>query len=379
VAVVVAGLAIAAAAPSPAFATRLDFESDHGGILEGKGMGTGFTHIAKPETGTGYASDFLAIEDGLLRMTTRPGIQWKDANSLVNGLGIGVPAGAAVYTAQTTLIDPPAGTRRYEQGGLWIGDDQDNYAKFVLNSPPSKLRLEFTLELGGERAAIHRVAPPAGSSTSLRLLLRRDVRTRKLGAWYAAGAGPLVELGSIDVPANFGTADPGRAAQHAGIFATHRFATRPLTYLFDDFALLCHSVCDHPVPGDPGPGRIDLEDGGDGSSPWRGAPGQSRFSAAVRGPGRTSLARLRGGIVLRVRCSQACRARSKLGPVRGRSRPPAATRIRVRLAASPRAVRRLRRQTDQTGRRRVRRALRTIVVGPAGQRIRIVRPLIVTL
>lgn len=379
-AVGLAAFAIWAAAPSPASADRLDFESDRGGILDANGQGTGFTHIAEPEAGPGYASEFLEIEGGLLQMTTRPGIQWKAANSLVNGLGIGVPAMAQVYTAQTTLIRPPAGTRRYEQAGLWIGDDQDNYAKLVLNSPPSKLRLEFTLELGGQLAAIHRVVPPAGTSTSLRLLLRRDLETGKLGAWYAAASGPLVELGSISVPDDFGTSDPGRGVHHhAGIFATHRFASQRLTYLFDDFALLCHSSCDQAHPGDPGPGTIDLEDGGAGSGPRRTESRQRRFSAAVKGPRRTSLARLRGGIVVRVRCSEQCRARTKIGPVRGRSRPPAATRIGVRLAPSPRAARRLRRQAHRTGRGRVRRALRTVVFGPDGQRIRIVRPLTVTL
>jgi hypothetical protein len=362
-------------------------------------VGTGFTHIAQPNGGSGYVSDLLEIRAGALRLTTGPGIQWLRANSLVNGLGVPVPA-AEVFTADTTLLDPPLGTRRYEQAGLWIGTDQDNYAKLVYSSPPSRQRLEFSVELNGGQAAFHRAAPPVARPGSLRLLLRRDTRAGRLGAWYSIDGGPLSEFGSLKVPAGFATSHAANGlGSYAGIFGTHRRASNSLVYRFADFAVLCHAGCPAPDPGDPGPGNpgdsdpgpgtVDLgtvdapRSGGPGSHPGDdGEPGQhgeTPFSARVTSPRRASLTSLRRGIRVRVRCSAACRARSQIGPIRGRSRPPAATQLTVRLVSSPRAARALRRQARASGQRRIRLRLRTVVVGPRGQRVRDTRRVVVTL
>ena len=213
----------------------------------------------------------------------------------MNGLGVPVPRGE-VFTLETILLDPPAGTRRYEQAGLWLGKDQHNYAKLVYSSPPTRQRLEFTVELGDARVAFHRTAAPVTRPQSVQLLLRRDTAAHRLGAWYAVDGGPWREFGSVSVPDDFGTRDPARGREsYAGVFATHRHASSPLVYRFGHFATACHSRCVAPEPEDPGvdpedpgPGKIDLDEsdaGGGGDDPGLppGADGGPRFGAGGGG------------------------------------------------------------------------------------------------
>lgn len=372
----------------------LDFDDDHGGIPDGNGVGTGFTYIDPPDAGGGYVPEALEVAAGLLNIRTDPGIQWQGANTLINALGVGIPSSGEVVTARATLLDSPRGTHRYEQAGLWLGSDQDNYVKLVLTSPPTRFRLEFTMEIGGRKAAIHRSTLPGSGSEPVSLLLRRDTMRDTVGAWYATGTQPLTELGSFSVPADFGQADPMLDVQgFAGIFATHRRATRGVTYRFDDFSLLCHVACETASPGDPGPGTIDLDDVA--GNPVGRAPGAGGFRATAASPRRVSLARLLRGVVTRVSCSATCRAGSRLsfsGRVHGsgapRLRGVVATgramraglgRVRLRLKPSPRMARKLRRRARRASGTRVRLAQRTTVTGPEGQRVRIIRPMVVRL
>jgi hypothetical protein len=372
----------------------LGFDEDHGGIPDGNGVGTGFTYIDPPDARVGYVPEALEVAAGLLNIRTDPGIQWEGANTLVNGLGVGIPSRGEVVTARTTLLDSPRGTHRYEQAGLWLGSDQDNYVKLVLTSPPTRFRLEFTMEIHGRRFAIHRSTLPGSGSEPVSLLLRRDSRRDTVGAWHATGSQPLTELGSFSVPPDFGRADPMLDVQgFAGIFATHRRATRSVTYRFDDFSLLCHVDCETASAGDPGPGTIDLDDVA--GNPVGRAPGAGGFRATAAGPRRVSLARLLRGVVTRVSCSASCRASSRLRFSRrvhgswaprlrgvvasGRAVRAGPGRVQLRLKPSRRLARKLRGRARRAPGARVRLAQRTTVTGPKGQRVRIIQPMVVRL
>ena len=370
----------------------LDFNEDRGGIPDGNGVGTGFTYIDPPDAGEGYVPDALDVAGGVLNIRTHSGIQWEKANTLVNALGVGIPSRGEVITARTTLVDPPGGNRRYEQAGVWLGSDQDNYVKLVLTSPPTRFRLEFTMEVHGRRVAIHRSTLPGSGSAAVSLLLRLDTRRDTIGAWYATGSQPFTELGTFSGATDVGRAEPTLDVQgFTGIFATHRRATSGLTYRFDDFTLLCHVDCETESPGDPGPGTIDLDDVS--RNPVGRAPGARGFRATAVSPRRVTLARLLRGVVMRVSCSETCRAGSRLsfaGRVHGagapRGRGLVATgramragpgRLRLRLKPSPPLARKLRRHPRSAPGKRVRLSQRTTVTGPGGQRVRIVRPLTV--
>jgi hypothetical protein len=372
----------------------LDFDEDHGGIRDGNGVGTGFTYIDPPDAGGGYVPDALEVAGGALTIRTHSGIQWQEANALVNGLGVGIPSRGEVITARTTLLDSPRGSRRYEQAGLWLGSDQDNYVKLVLTSPPTRFRLEFTMEIRGRKVAIHRSTLPGSGSEGVSLLLRRDTRRNTVGAWYATGSQPFTELGTFSGTTDLGRVEPTPGVQgFAGIFATHRRATSGLTYRFDDFSLLCHVDCETASPGDPGPGTVDLD--GAARNPVGRPPGARGFRATAVSPRKVALARFLRGVVMRVSCSATCRAGSRLsfsGRVHGagaprwrglvatgRARRAGPGRVRLRLKPSPPLARKLRRRARSAPGTRVRLSQRTTVTGPGGQRVRIVRPLTVRL
>jgi hypothetical protein len=372
---------------------RLGFDQDHGGVADRDGTGTGFTDVLPRPDGAAYEPDNLVVSSGLLRLTTTEGIQYQDANSLENALAVGLPPGGSVFTMATTLVNPPGGSRRYEQGGLWFGRDQDNYAKLVLNSPPSRLRLEYTLETNGARTAIHRVVPPNLRGKRLTLLLRGDPLAQTLTAWYSVDSSALVPLATFVLP-------PEMFSTLGGIFATHRRGDSPLTYDFDDFRLLCHSACERPDPGDPGPfsggPSTGVIPGGPGSV--NGGPGSVNATLAARTavPRRIrSSVLLKRGVKVRVWCSTTCNAHSRLVARGGAARKlrsarsailgrgtggdSNASRFKVRIRLSRSAARKLRRARNRKAARTVSLRVSTHLTGAGGQAIKSQRRLVVKL
>src|SRR5690606_4080727 len=56
----------------------LEFDSERGHLVDGNGLGTGFTYFDPPTHGTGYAPANLLVdpERGTLKIHTSPGIQY---------------------------------------------------------------------------------------------------------------------------------------------------------------------------------------------------------------------------------------------------------------------------------------------------------------
>ena len=129
----------------------LEFASGAGGVLDKNGVGTGFTWIDKPATGTGYVPANLAVDtaSGVLHYTTANGIAYTQANSLVNGLDVGIAAPNQTTVLSTTIVNPPAGTGAFQQAGVSFGIDQDNYDKLVIMSTPSGTVVQHQLEALG--------------------------------------------------------------------------------------------------------------------------------------------------------------------------------------------------------------------------------------
>ena len=119
---------------------ELDFSQDHGKILDGKGVGTGFTYIDLPTNGIGYIPGNLDVDVAAetLQITTTAGLAFTSSNSLDNGLAVGIDAPNQVSIMETILLNPPAGTGNFEQAGLWFGNDEDNYVKLTVLSTPAE-------------------------------------------------------------------------------------------------------------------------------------------------------------------------------------------------------------------------------------------------
>ncbi len=223
----------------------LEFASGAGGVLDKNGVGTGFTWIDKPATGTGYVPANLAVDtaSGVLHYTTANGIAYTQANSLVNGLGVGIAAPNQTTVLSTTIVNPPAGTGAFQQAGVWFGIDQDNYDKLVIMSTPSGTVVQHQLEALGATVQSLDSTPQALTGTSITLTLTADPIAETIAASFAVGAGAAQALGVYPAPPEFFSFDAAGidpilgTRSFGGIFATHRNGPAPIVYDFGRFSV----------------------------------------------------------------------------------------------------------------------------------------------
>jgi glucose/arabinose dehydrogenase/N-acetylneuraminic acid mutarotase len=224
---------------------HLDFGSDAGMLPDRNGVGTGFTMIDPPTVGDGFVPAKLEIDtnSGKLKVATTAGLASGSSNSQTNALGIGIDAPDQVSVLTTTLTDIPAGTGKYEQAGLWFGNDEDNHVKLIVRSGPTGTTVQGILEVAGaqKNSLISPVLDLAGKA--LTLTLRADPITKGVTASYGVDGAPATRLAIFRPPSEFFSFDQARidptigTDTFGGILASHRNATSPVTYSFDDFSL----------------------------------------------------------------------------------------------------------------------------------------------
>jgi glucose/arabinose dehydrogenase/N-acetylneuraminic acid mutarotase len=224
---------------------RLDFGSDAGMIVDKNGVGTGFTMIDPPAQGPGLLPEKLTVDSstGALKIATTAGLASGAGGTQDNALGVGIDAPDQVSILTTTLTNIPAGTGKYEQAGLWFGNDQDNYAKLVVRSGPTGTTIQYLYEVGGaqKNSLVSSVLDLSGKS--LTLSLRADPSTKGVTGTYSIDGGAAVRIGILRVPPEFFSFDQARidptigTDSFGGILASHRNATSPVTYTFDEFSL----------------------------------------------------------------------------------------------------------------------------------------------
>ena len=236
------------------YGLNFDATTDLGGLADKNGVGTGFTMVQPSSNGGAYLPENL--ERGSLIVTTTAGIQYKTdngtgpkENALNNGLGVGFDATKPVRI-ETTIANPPAGTNKAEQGGIWFGPDEDNYVKLVVASAGSgNGKIQLLREINGSvDNATDEINSAASklSDKTVELILVADPTTDEVTASYTVDGGEEQELGSFaNIPAGFfdgSTLDPEieGVSGYAGIFATHRNATAansPVQFAFDSFSV----------------------------------------------------------------------------------------------------------------------------------------------
>jgi glucose/arabinose dehydrogenase len=227
----------------------LEFTSGAGGVLDKNGVGTGFTWIDEPATGTGYVPANLAVDtaNGVLHYTTANGIAYTQANSQVNGLDVGIAAPNQTTVLSTTIVNPPAGTGAFQQAGLSFGVDQDNYDKLVIMSTPSGTVVQHQIEVLGATVQSLESTPQALTGTTITLTLTADPIAETIAASFAAGAGSPQTLGVFAVPPEFFSFDAAGidptigTRSFGGIFATHRNGPAPIVYDFERFSVTAGS------------------------------------------------------------------------------------------------------------------------------------------
>lgn len=237
---------------------RLDFAADAGKLRDGSGQGTGFTMVDPPRSGTGFIPGLVrlsTVNGGLLQVTTTKGLNYGSANSGDNVLGVGVDAGDQISVVTGVLRSPPAGSGQFEQAGVWYGIDDDNYVKLTVLSTSGGTVLEMLKEVGGVPSAGVRSATVNVASASVALTLRADPAAQTISGSYQVNGGPVAALSSTSLPGEFFNADAAGinpilgTRVFAGVFTSHRNASGPVTYAFDDFSLTASPPAPAPPPG----------------------------------------------------------------------------------------------------------------------------------
>ena len=234
----------------------LTFDGNEGGLTDRDGVkGTGFT-MAEAYSGTrltvdgapsseirGYEPSKLLVEDGKLRITTNKGIAFITNNNQINALGVRFNA-SATFMLETTLINPFNGTSA-QQGGLWFGLNDKTFVKLVVTGNKVEMRREFndatnssTTTTANPDQRITAVISGLNNQT-VRLRLVIDPVANTAEAFYAVDEETYVNVGEAYPVKAMDILDMGLTSgnAYAGLFATHRNASSPVVYTFDDFSV----------------------------------------------------------------------------------------------------------------------------------------------
>ncbi len=236
----------------------LDFSSDAGKALDNVGTGTGFTYVAPKGTASGYVPAKLHVDTaaGLLKLTTTAGIAAGANNTQDNALSVGIDAPSQITRIRTSLVNIPAGTGKYEQGGLWFGSDQDNYVKLSVLSTTGGNVIEFAYEGLGLRKKSVRTAVINTGSARIELSLKTNPSNTSIAAFYKLNGGTEKTVATYTVSPelfSFDGAgiDPAIGTRSfGGIYGTNRNSLTSVVYSFDDFSVTSDGSTTQTVPTD---------------------------------------------------------------------------------------------------------------------------------
>ncbi|WP_188584464.1 putative Ig domain-containing protein, partial [Dyadobacter sediminis] len=228
----------------------LNFDGTEGGLADQNKNGTGFTMVdaysgARQATDNeatfsnilGYEPSRLTVANGILSILTNKGIAHLTNNNQINALGAGITASGKI-TLETTLINPYNGVNS-EQAGIWLGLNDKTYVKLVAVGNKIELRRELN-DVSADVSDRKITAAISGLNTkTVRLRMIVDLINNKLEGFYSTNGTTYVNVGGTSTAAGLNIADlalSGKTA-YAGIFATHRNGTEPVTFNFDNFSV----------------------------------------------------------------------------------------------------------------------------------------------
>jgi N-acetylneuraminic acid mutarotase/glucose/arabinose dehydrogenase len=238
-----------------------NFNGNDGSLIDKNGDSIGFTMVdpssnpgnPNPQLGVvGYWPEKIDIDptNGVLKLTTTPGIQFQNNNSLDNALGIGLNVPSKAIKMQTTLKNLPTPVGGSAQAGLWFGkaenggegSSQDNYIKFVvLSNTAGNYLLQASMEQDGVEISQQIIDIP-DNPASIALSLSIDPLSKSVTPKYSLNGGSEQSFNAFSsVPTPwFGFDQQGinpllATRSFGGIFATNRFAGLPQVFSFDGF------------------------------------------------------------------------------------------------------------------------------------------------
>lgn len=167
---------------------KLDFSSAiPGTILDKNGEGTGFTSVMPNSNGTQYEPSRVNLYTtaGTLALTATQGSNAGSANTLKNALSVGIDT-TQPFSVTTRLKNPFANLKSpVQQGGIFLGSSQDNYAKLVAVNTDDGLRIQFFKEENGVGSSVGEIKGLNWAKIkTLDLFLRGNPATDTITAGY---------------------------------------------------------------------------------------------------------------------------------------------------------------------------------------------------
>ncbi|WP_188584539.1 putative Ig domain-containing protein, partial [Dyadobacter sediminis] len=235
----------------------LNFDGQEGGLADKNKLGTGFTMadaysgVRNTADGTassaqvwGYEPSRLTVSGGRLTIQTYKGIGFSTNNNQINALGVGIPSSGKL-TIETTVVNPYNGTGS-EQGGIWAGLNDKTFVKLAITGN----KVEMRKELNDASSTLSTTANPdqritgviSGLNTqTVRLRLVLDLVTNKMEGFYSTDGGVnYINAGASYASAGIDITDMALSgkALYAGLYATHRNASTPVSFSFDNFSVI---------------------------------------------------------------------------------------------------------------------------------------------
>jgi glucose/arabinose dehydrogenase/N-acetylneuraminic acid mutarotase len=254
----------------------LDFDGLDGGLTDQDGEGIGFTMVdpasnpgnPNPLLGVvGYWPEKLNVVNGDLLIETTSGLQNLSNNSLDNALGVGLNVPSKLVKLETTLKNLPTPVGGSAQAGLWFGkaesggdgSSEDNYIKLVVRSDKSgNYLLEAFMEKDGLQVGAKTVDIPENATIGLSLFI--DPTGEKVIAQYSINGGNAQTLTTFsNVPTEWFSFDQAginpeiATRSFGGIFASHRNASSPQIFTFDNFSVTEDELPPPTTPASPSP------------------------------------------------------------------------------------------------------------------------------
>ena len=159
-------------------------------VLDKDDQGTGFTSVQSNKNSNQYDPSRIDLDPltGALVLTATKGSNANNDNTLKNALQVGLDA-TEPFIISTRLLDPFDNlTTAYQQGGIYLGSNQDNYAKLVginITQGNSGKRIQFYQEQQGAGSTVDEITGLNWSNIeTLDLFLAGDPVTNKVTAGY---------------------------------------------------------------------------------------------------------------------------------------------------------------------------------------------------
>lgn len=223
----------------------LDFSSKiPGTVLDKDDQGTGFTSVQPNNNGDQYDPSRIDLNptSGTLVLRATKGSNAGKANTLKNTLSVGINANQA-FTVTTRLKGPLTNLKTaVQQGGIFLGSSQDNYAKLIVVNDGSgikDLKIQFFKEENGLGSSVGEIKGLNWDKIkTLDLFLTGDRFTKTVSAAYRVNSNTAapISLNQKFTPSSSASLFADATQVSTGILAfTKNAADVPVT--FDSFGI----------------------------------------------------------------------------------------------------------------------------------------------